>query len=135
MGSSENIISDVERARKLAVLVFSLIIACIFGALSLFLLYNKLEIVEDKNNKLEIELKNYKEELNNTKKLYTDTRDSLLKAQEQCDFFDENLCIVTPTGEKYHTYDCYHWRNSDEIYICTINEADYYGYKPCLDCH
>ncbi len=135
MGSSENIISDVERTRKLAVLVFSLIIACIFGALSLFLLYNKLEIVEDKNTKLEIELKNYKEELNNTKKLYTNTRDSLLKAQAQCDFFDENLCIVTPEGEKYHTYDCYHWRNSNEVYIYTINESEYYGYKPCLDCH
>ena len=48
-------------------------------------------------------------------------------------FWQENAVLVTMTGSKYHTYDCYHIEGRS-YYIYNIELAQYKGYKPCLDC-
>lgn len=133
---------EIKRIRKLSVLVFSLIFACIFGAMAIFFMYKKIQILDEKNNKLEVENSSLESELSDIKKELTEANElsekmskTLIEALEQNIFFDNNVGIVTSSGEKYHTYSCHHWKYSDEIYIYNIELAEYYGYEPCLDCH
>lgn len=49
------------------------------------------------------------------------------------DFFSDFAVIATPEGNRYHTYDCYHWDGRD-FYIFNVEYAVQKGYTPCLDC-
>lgn len=48
-------------------------------------------------------------------------------------FLDNNIALVTETGEKYHTYDCQYL--SDSFYIYIITDAENAGYESCSVCH
>jgi len=52
---------------------------------------------------------------------------------EECDFWRDAAVIVTTTGSKYHTYDCYH-TDGRRYYIYNIELAKAKGYTACLDC-
>lgn len=62
-------------------------------------------------------------------------KETLESYSEECRFFDENSGIVTVSGEKYHTYDCWHWQTGNGFLIYNIAQAESLGYEPCLDCH
>ncbi len=49
-------------------------------------------------------------------------------------WYETNVAICTPTGKKYHSYDCSHWKDSDYVYIFSIADAESRGYEPCSDC-
>lgn len=48
-------------------------------------------------------------------------------------FYTNYAVIVTTTGRKYHHYGCPHLDGRD-FYIFNIDNAEYQGYTPCLDC-
>lgn len=49
-------------------------------------------------------------------------------------FFRRCAAIVTSAaGEKYHHFDCYHWKGSN-FYIYNIENAEHKGYTACADC-
>lgn len=48
-------------------------------------------------------------------------------------FYHSGAVIVTTTGSKYHHYGCPHLDGRD-FYIFNIENAEYQGYSPCLDC-
>ncbi len=47
-------------------------------------------------------------------------------------FFHNHAVIVTESGSRYHTYDCYHW--DYPIWIYNYKAATSRGYTPCKDC-
>ncbi len=49
-------------------------------------------------------------------------------------WFDTNVAICTPTGSKYHTYDCHYWKDSEYVYIYSVGDALSRGYEPCSYC-
>ena len=110
---------------------------------SLFI-YEKEEILSGNEHihKLDAELKEYKN-------LYSDQTDKIKDLEEKNEkllgdfskasweafWYEQHAGICTPGGNKYHTYDCYHWKNSDSFWIYNIEAAEQRGYEPCLDCH
>lgn len=59
--------------------------------------------------------------------------DGISKHLDEVRFFRNHACIVTTTGSKYHHYGCPHI-DYQEYYIYNIENAEYQGYTPCLDC-
>lgn len=144
-----NTISEEKRIHKLGVLLLTLILSCFFGAMAIFFMYEKIQLLEKQNSELKVELTkteaelyrieneltNAKNELSEEKALTSKMSTTLIDALDQNIFFDECAGIVTTTGDKYHTYDCYHWHNGNPIYIYNVELAAFKGYQPCLDCH
>jgi hypothetical protein len=65
---------------------------------------------------------------------YTDGyNDGYGEIEDELNFWRDSAVIVTTTGEKYHTYDCYHI-DGRRYYIYNIELAKYKGYTACLDC-
>lgn len=52
---------------------------------------------------------------------------------DEYSFFHDGAVIVTESGSRYHTYDCYHW--DYPIWIYNTENAKYLGYTPCKDCN
>lgn len=48
-------------------------------------------------------------------------------------FTAEEVVYITPTGKRYHRYNCYHIKDSD-VKSISITEASNLGYTPCKDC-
>lgn len=57
-----------------------------------------------------------------------------LKYSGELYFWRKHAVIVTPTGEKYHTYGCSTIANSDSFLIYNVEAADRRGYEPCSVC-
>lgn len=71
----------------------------------------------------------YSEKLNdldNLQKKYNEIYD-------EYDFYHNGAVIVTESGSRYHTYDCYHW--DYPIWIYNNEAAASMGYTPCKDCN
>ena len=64
---------------------------------------------------------------------YGDLYTRVQKAELENVFWDSNVVICTPSGEKYHEYGCSHLVDRD-YFVCTAEEAKRRGYLPCLDC-
>lgn len=52
----------------------------------------------------------------------------------KADFLDNNIAIVTKTGNKIHKLDCHHLYDVDWFYYMTIEDALNRGYTYCSDC-
>lgn len=52
---------------------------------------------------------------------------------DEYNFYHNSAVIVTESGYRYHTYDCYHW--DYPIWIYNVEAAKSRGYTPCLDCN
>lgn len=52
---------------------------------------------------------------------------------DEYSFYHNGAVIVTESGSRYHTYDCYHW--DYPIWIYNTENAKYKGYTPCKDCN
>lgn len=59
--------------------------------------------------------------------------DGYSENEEEVNFWREYAVIVTSTGKKYHTYDCYHI-DGRRFQILNIASAKARGYAACLDC-
>lgn len=80
----------------------------------------------------------YKREVEKREQLYTDLSGELEKYEDMEDeygFYHRNACIVTEYGNRYHTYDCHHWKDSDTFWIYNTEYAQYKGYTPCYTCN
>lgn len=51
---------------------------------------------------------------------------------DEYNFYHDGAVIVTESGSRYHTYDCYHWNYP--IWIYNVEAAKSKGYTPCKDC-
>lgn len=80
----------------------------------------KVEELTENNEKLDL---NYTASLNKNNNL-----------NSAIQWFNINVAICTPTGSKYHTYDCYYWKDSEYVYIYSVGEALSRGYEPCSYC-
>lgn len=49
-------------------------------------------------------------------------------------YLDNNIVFTTPSGAKYHKYDCWHLDGNHQN-MWSISEAENAGYEKCLDCH
>ena len=52
---------------------------------------------------------------------------------DEYNFYHDGAVIVTESGSRYHTYDCYHWNYP--IWIYNVEAAKSKGYTPCKDCN
>ena len=52
---------------------------------------------------------------------------------DEYEFYHTKAVIVTESGSRYHTYDCYHWNYP--IWIYNKEAAASEGYTPCKDCN
>ncbi len=56
--------------------------------------------------------------------------------QDKASFVDEYIAIVVEGDDRYyHTYDCKAYQQCEYFWIYGINDAEYYGYEPCPECH
>lgn len=62
-----------------------------------------------------------------------DLNDEIQSHNEELSFWREHAVICTTEGTKYHHYGCPHIEGR-RFYIYNIENAEYYGYQPCLDC-
>lgn len=93
--------------------------------------YEKTYELKEKYFKKYMDLENEK---SGTEHLLTHLLEQDAKCREAINFINNHICIVTEHGYVYHTYDCYHWKNSDYIlYWNGYAEKD--GYRACDDCH
>ena len=109
-----------------------------------FYVYEKEQVLlgNDYIQKLDSNLKEYQDLCASQKEKIADIeqkRDDLhlqySKAQSSLSWYEQHAGICTPGGTKYHTYDCYHWKDSDYFWIYNTEAAEQHGYDPCLDCH
>lgn len=64
---------------------------------------------------------------------FDDGYDSAMSDDPEINFWRSYAVIVTSTGKKYHTYDCYHI-DGRPFNIFNIASAKAQGYTACLDC-
>lgn len=132
------------RIRKLfssKVLIWLLVIACTGLAGCSYFWYSGCIYQQQKNAELEKESKRNSDQVNTlTDKIASLEKDNdkLLEdfghASFEAYWYETNVAICTPTGKKYHSYDCSHWKDSDYVYIFSIADAESRGYEPCSDC-
>lgn len=146
MKRRENLQEENEKLVRYVGIMFLIIIICVP---LLFVFYSRCEQLQQEVEELREELENAEDEIFHAEKtvselsaeladqeISSDSQQELIDAlTEQCSFFDENAGIVTVSGEKYHTYSCWHWRTGSNIWIFNTAEAEARGYEPCLDCH
>lgn len=60
-------------------------------------------------------------------------RASVEDIHEEYAFYHLYACLVTSEGYRYHKYGCYHIEGRT-FWIYNIENAEYRGYTPCLDC-
>lgn len=146
MKHRENLQEENEKLVRYVGIMFLIIIICV--PLSL-IFYNRCNRLENEVENLQEQLESEKEEsfsseetiselaaeLGDKEETIEHQRELIDSLTEQCSFFDENAGIVTVSGEKYHTYNCWHWRTGSDIWIFNTAEAEARGYEPCLDCH
>ena len=63
--------------------------------------------------------------------LLKDYSDILLETM----WYEQNAGICTVEGKKYHTYNCFYWKDSDSFWIFNTEAAKQRGYEPCSYCH
>lgn len=63
------------------------------------------------------------------------TNSTVQEYREKAEFLDNRIAMVTLTGQKYHTYDCHYFQNSDGFYAYNVEAAKAKGYTPCSVCH
>lgn len=51
------------------------------------------------------------------------------------EFYTNNACVISPSGEKYHRLHCHHILESDEYIILNMATAEERGYEACNDCY
>lgn len=139
MKRHEDLEAENAKLTKYVGIMFLIIIICVP---LLFIFYSRCEQLQDENEDLREDLETVEDELFSAEETISELNEDLDNAIslqwdffEQCDFFDRNAGIVTVSGEKYHTYSCWHWRTGSDIWIFNIAEAEARGYEPCLDCH
>lgn len=82
--------------------------------------------LKNEKNKLQSE----SEDLQDTINFYELVLDNI---ESEYWFYHDSAVIVTTTGNKYHQYGCPHL-DGRRYYIYNIENAEYQGYTPCLDC-
>lgn len=91
--------------------------------------------LQEQNSAWEVNVDELCKELEESEDLNTRMLSENYDLWEQCNFFDQYAGIVTVSGKKYHTYNCYHWQTGSDFWIYNIDAAEANGYEPCLDCH
>lgn len=82
---------------------------------------------------LQSELQTANNQINTLTNNYNEARNGYNSMISEYNFYHDCACIVTVGGEKYHQYGCSHIGDSS-FYIYNIENAEYLGYEPCLDC-
>ena len=131
------------RIRKLfssKVLIWILVIACTGLAGCSYFWYTgynyQLQQVIQLNEELaknSDELKTAKSRLSNLSIRYSNLQTEYDKSIEKTLFLDTHIVFTTPSGNKYHSYDCYHLRGHS-TYHWFKEDAESAGYEPCADC-
>lgn len=56
--------------------------------------------------------------------------------QGKASFVDAHIALVVEGDDiYYHTYDCSVYQTCESFWIYGINDAEYYGFEPCPECH
>ncbi len=56
--------------------------------------------------------------------------------QGKASFVDEYIAIVVEGDDRYyHTYECSAYQQCEYFWIYGNNDAEYYGFEPCPECH
>ena len=90
--------------------------------------------LQEQNGTLEVNVEDLTEENERLDLYYTSALNKNADLNSAMQWFNINVAICTPTGSKYHTYDCYYWKDSEYVYIYSVGEALSRGYEPCSYC-
>lgn len=112
-----------------AILLLSIALTCSvsFGFIKIYKLQHEIGICEtsisrkkDKISSLEAEIEELKEKNNDL--------------QGKANFLDNYIVFVVDNGEKYHSYNCTHFKNCKTYRAYNIEAAKSKGYEPCKVC-
>ena len=76
------------------------------------------------------------EELNDAYSTINSMQSRMNTYEDKAFFVDEFVAIVVEGDDRYyHTYDCKVYQQCEYFWIYGNNDAEYYGYEPCPECH
>lgn len=131
----------MNKSVKIKLGLVSLLTCAVFAAL---ILYNivitgeyKREINELKSDYSAVvsERDTYKKQAEDFEKKYTEAEAQLTKLQKRVNFYEKTVVYCTETGKKFHTIDCYHFKQTKIFYAFNPEYARYLGYTPCSKCN
>lgn len=128
------------------------ILLLIVIALAAFVIFQSIKLTEYKDDlqKAKIKISEYQDIIIDSKDIIAELKSENQKLSEEYvknllgrlsdfdynkkpNFLDDSLVLITPTGGKYHRYDCQYVTSDSSLY--TIEQANSEGYEPCSVCH
>lgn len=122
-------------------LILSILVIAVSVAGNIYLYSNNIKLnnnINELNNNiidLNKSVDNWKSDYYSIKNETSNAVNFYIRYNYTVDFYTNHACVVSTTGEKYHTCDCKYTNNFDSFYIFNIEYAESLGYTPCSVCN
>lgn len=127
--------SKIKAALILIATISVFVALILYNRISISAYKNKIEALQNDYTSVVSERDKYKNQAEDFENKYNLTETQLSQLQKRVNFYEKTVVYCTDTGKKFHTIDCYHFKQTKSFYAFNPEYARYLGYTPCSKCN